>query len=172
MPAIEQNIRLRCVPQILNLSIVKFLIFLYSCLSIIDEVYAQRCISGGVTAQLPSYLEQEYVDSSAEPTKAALFCGPGLKADAHTLQNHNHPHMNYLPFLMSKKWEAVHVLGMRGFHLGSKYRLQNNRGRLRQLSVRSIKRKRFKFILILQKHIYSFIINKHLHLFVIQRNCG
>ena len=25
------------------------------------------------------------------------------------LQNHNHPHMNYLPFLMSKKWEAVHI---------------------------------------------------------------
>ena len=31
--------------------------------------------------------------------KAALFCAPGLKADANTLQNHNHPHMNCLPFL-------------------------------------------------------------------------
>ena len=44
---------------------------------------------------------------AAKPTKAALFCAPGLKADANTLQNHNHPHMNYLPFLGHKKWEAV-----------------------------------------------------------------
>ncbi|WP_187468931.1 hypothetical protein [Lancefieldella parvula] len=35
---------------------------------------------------------------------------PGLKADANMLQNHNHPNMNYLPFLMSKKWEAVHFV--------------------------------------------------------------
>ncbi|MDU4868358.1 hypothetical protein, partial [Lancefieldella parvula] len=51
-----------------------------------------------------------HVDSSAEPTKAALFCAPGLKADANTLQNHNHPHMNCLPFLGHKKWEAVHFV--------------------------------------------------------------
>ena len=111
MPAIEQNIRLRCVPQIQNLSIVKFLIFLYSCSSILDEVYAQRCISGSATTQLPGYLDQKHVDSSAEHKKAALFCTPGLKAGANTLQNHNYPHMNYLPFLMSKKWEAVHCAG-------------------------------------------------------------
>ena len=49
------------------------------------------------------YLDLERIDSSAEPTKAALFCVPGLKANANTLQNHNHPHVNCLPFLMSKK---------------------------------------------------------------------
>ncbi|MBS5328900.1 MAG: hypothetical protein KHX99_06925, partial [Atopobium sp.] len=39
-----------------------------------------------------------------------LFCAPSLKADANTLQNHNHPHMNCLPFLGHKKWEAVHLV--------------------------------------------------------------
>ena len=107
MPAIVQNICHRCVPQKWNLPIVKFFIFLYSLFSILDEVYAQRCISGSAIAQLPSYLDQKHVNSSAKPTKAALFCAPGLKADVNTLQNHNHPHMNCLPFLMSKKWEAV-----------------------------------------------------------------
>ena len=34
----------------------------------------------------------------------------GLKANVNALQNHNHPHMNCLPFLMSKKWEAVHLV--------------------------------------------------------------
>ena len=54
------------------------------------------------------YLDWEHVDSSAEHKKAALFCAPGLKADANTLQNHNHLHSNSLPFLGHKKWEAVH----------------------------------------------------------------
>ena len=26
------------------------------------------------------------------------------------LRNHNHLHMNYLPFLGHKKWEAVHLV--------------------------------------------------------------
>ena len=61
-----------------------------------------------MTTWLPGNLDQEHSNSSAEPTKAALFCAPGRKANANTLQNHNHPHMNYLPFLGHKKWEAVH----------------------------------------------------------------
>ena len=60
-----------------------------------------------VNPQLPGYLDQKHIDSSARHIKAALFCTPGLKANANTLQNHNHPHVNCLPFLMSKKQEAV-----------------------------------------------------------------
>ncbi len=50
-------------------------------------------------------------------TKAALFCAPGLKADANTLQNQNPPHMNCLPFLGHKKWEAVQNKSHRLFYV-------------------------------------------------------
>ena len=56
MPAIVQNICHRCVLQKRNLPIVRFFIFLYSFSSILDEVYAQRCISGSEAVWRPAFL--------------------------------------------------------------------------------------------------------------------